>query len=97
VLQVHRWKKFIKAYDINLNKGIFPYEWFDSYDTLYHLVEDLKLGDFHSHLKNKGIKLKSYNNLMKYCKDNNITYIHELLKWYNDLDVKPLLQACIKQ
>jgi len=23
-------KKFIKAYDINLNRGIFPYEWLDS-------------------------------------------------------------------
>jgi len=50
-------KKFIKAYDINLNKGIFPYEWFDSYDKLYYLVENLKLGDFHSHLKKGGLNL----------------------------------------
>jgi len=47
-------KKFIKAYDINLKKGIFPYEWFDSYDKLYYQVKDLKLDDFYSHLKNKG-------------------------------------------
>jgi len=45
-------KTFIKAYDINLNKSIFPYEWLDSYDKLYYLVENLKLGDFYSHLKN---------------------------------------------
>jgi len=34
---------------------------------------------------------------MSYCKDNNITYVHELLKWYNNLDVEPMLQACLKQ
>jgi len=44
-------KKFIKAYDINLKKGIFPYDWFDSYDKLYYLVEDLKLDNFYSHLE----------------------------------------------
>jgi len=27
-------KKFIKTYDINFKKGIFPYEWLDSYDKL---------------------------------------------------------------
>jgi len=90
-------KKFIKAYDKNLNKGIFLYEWLDSYDELYYLVENLKLTDFYSQLKNKGIKLKPYNNLMTYCKENDITYIHELLKWYNNLDVEPMLQACLKQ
>jgi len=29
--------------------------------------------------------------------NNNIVYIHELLKWYNNLDVEPMLQACLKQ
>jgi len=34
---------------------------------------------------------------MEYCKENNITYIYDLLKWYNNLDVEPMLQACLKQ
>jgi len=34
---------------------------------------------------------------MEYCKSNNIIYIHELLKWYNNLDVEPMLHACLKQ
>jgi len=34
---------------------------------------------------------------MNYCKENNIVYIHELLKLYNNLDVEPMLQACLKQ
>jgi len=42
-------KKFIKAYDIDQNKGKFPYEWFDSYDKLDFLVKDLKLNNFYSH------------------------------------------------
>jgi len=76
-------KKFIKAYDINIKKGKFPYEWFDSYDKLNYLVSDLKHSDFYSSLKNKNIKLSSYNNLLEYWKSNNIIYIHELLKSIN--------------
>jgi len=34
---------------------------------------------------------------MEPCKNNNIVYIHELLKWHNNLDVEPMLQACLKQ
>jgi len=34
---------------------------------------------------------------MEYCKENNITYVYDLLKWYNNLDVEPMLQACLKQ
>jgi len=80
-------KKFIKAYDIDQNKGKFPYEWCDSYDKLDSLVKDLKLNDFYSHLRNKSIKQKSFDKLIEYCEQNNIIYIHELLKWYNNLDV----------
>jgi len=78
-------------------KGKFPYEWFDNYDKLNYLVQDLKHSDFYSSLKNKNIKLSCYNSLMKYCKSNNIIYIYELLKWYNNLDVEPMLQACLEQ
>jgi len=39
-------KKFIKAYDIDQNKGKFRYEWFDNYDKLAFLVKDLKINNF---------------------------------------------------
>ena len=48
--------KFIRAYDIEENKGFFPYEWFDSYDKLNYLVQDLKQEDFYSSLKTKRLK-----------------------------------------
>jgi len=34
---------------------------------------------------------------MEYCKDIYIVFIHELLKWLNNLDEEPMLQACLKQ
>jgi len=46
-------KKFTKAYDINIKKGKFSYEWFDNYDKLNYLVQDLKHSDFYSSLKIK--------------------------------------------
>ena len=89
--------KFIKAYDIEENKGYFPYEWFDSYDKLNYLVKDLKYEDFYSSLKGNNIKKEEFNELMEYCSSNNIIYIAELLEWYNNLDVVPMLKACLKQ
>ena len=41
-------KKFIKAFDIKLKKGKFPYEWFDTYDKLEYKVEDLNITNFYS-------------------------------------------------
>ena len=34
---------------------------------------------------------------MNLCKENNIIYIRDLLEWYNNLDVVPMLKACLKQ
>jgi hypothetical protein len=71
--------KFINAYDIEEKKGIFPYEWFDSHDKLDYLVKDLTINDFYSELKRSHISEEDFDNLMKYCDENNIIYIHELL------------------
>ena len=88
--------KFVRAYDIKENKGFFPYEWFDSYDKLDYKVEDLTRNDFYSSLKNKTINQKEFDNLIKDCKQKNIIYIRDLLEWYNNLDVRPMLEACLK-
>src|SRR6266516_1978114 len=44
-------RKFIKAYDVGVDKGHFPYEWFDSYEKLDSLISDLKIAYFRSSLK----------------------------------------------
>jgi len=90
-------QKFIKAYDIDAGKGYFPYEWFDSYEKLDCLISDLKIEDFNSSLKCTTMKLEDFNNLMKTCKSQDLIYVRDLLKWYNNLDVGPMLKACLRQ
>ena len=34
---------------------------------------------------------------MEICDKENIIYVKDLLKWYNNLDVRPMLKACLKQ
>jgi hypothetical protein len=46
---------FIKAYDVDENKGWFPYEWFDSYTKLDYPVASLQVTDFYSSLKDEAM------------------------------------------
>ena len=34
---------------------------------------------------------------MQTCSKLNLKYVKDLLKWYNNLDVRPMLKACLKQ
>src|SRR5271157_4688653 len=89
--------KFIKAYDIDEEEGYFPYEWFDSYEKLDYLISDLKINDFDSSLKNTRMSEKAFKELMQTCSKLNLIYVKDLLKWYNNFDVRPMLKACLKQ
>jgi hypothetical protein len=89
--------KFITAYDVGEVKGKFPYEWLDSYDKLDYLISDLKVQDFDSSLKNTKLSLEEYKTFMCICEENGLIYIKDLLQWYNNLDVRPMLKACLKQ
>lgn len=88
---------FVRAYDVGETKGYFPYEWFDSYDKLDYKVSDLKIEYFDSSLKCTKLEKSEFNNLIKMCNENSITYVRGLLEWYNNLDVRPLLKSCLKQ
>jgi hypothetical protein len=90
-------RKFIKAYDIDEQKGYFPYEWFDCYEKLDYLIRDLKREDFNSSLKNTTMDENDFKELMQTCSKLNLIYVKDLLKWYNNLDVRPMLKACLKQ
>jgi len=89
--------KFIKAYDIEETKGYFPYEWFDKYDKLEVKVNNLKREDFYSNLKGTEMTQESFDELMDTCQKLNLVTVRDLLRWYNNLDVSPMLQACLKQ
>ena len=88
---------FVKAYDVGENKGIFPYEWLDSYEKLDYPITDLRIEHFDSSLKNTRLTESDFNSLMENCRHNGLIYIKDLLKWYNNLDVRPMLKACLKQ
>jgi hypothetical protein len=88
---------FIKAYDIDENKGWFPYEWFDSYAKLDYPVKNLQISDFYSSLKCESMSQSDFKRLMKICEEKNLILVKDLLKWYNNLDVGPMLKACLKQ
>ncbi len=88
---------FVKAYDVGEIKGIFPYEWFDSYEKLDYPISVLKVDDFDSSLKNTKLSELEFTKFINTCKDNGLVYIKDLLQWYNNLDVRPMLKACLKQ
>ena len=65
-------------------------------------IEDLKYDDFNSSLKNNLLD-NHYNSLnnglmlfKKECKQNSLTTLMNLLKYYNKLDVKPFFTSFIK-
>jgi hypothetical protein len=89
-------RSFIKAHDVGQQKSHFPYEWLDCYAKLDCLISDLKITDFDSSLTKSKISEDDFNQLMQTCKEENLIYIKDLLRWYNNLDVVPLLKACLK-
>ncbi|CAP29846.1 Protein CBG10425 [Caenorhabditis briggsae] len=85
-------ESFIKAY-VNVQKGWFPYEWFDSYDKLNYLTLNLTIEDFNSSL-NGSMAQENFEDLMKICVDKNLVTVRDLLEWYNILDLDMYKDAC---
>jgi hypothetical protein len=87
--------KWLKAYKCTMTKGFFPYEWLDKYDKLYqdHLPP---YNEWYSSLKGKNIDMKDY----EYCKDvwkeNKMNTMMDFLRWYNNCDVIPMVEAINK-
>jgi hypothetical protein len=86
---------FITAYKCKLEKGFFPYDYFDSYDKLNET--ELSSHDlFYSKMKNKNICADEYNICINAWKDNNMKTFKDFLEWYNNLDVLPFIEAVEK-
>ena len=43
------------------------------------------------------MEVKDFDALMQTCKSLKLLTVKDLLKWYNNLDVGPMLKACLKQ
>ena len=86
---------FIKAYKCKLEKGFFPYDWFNDYNKINNT--ELPSHDlFFNKLKNKNITDQEYNVCINAWKDNNMKTFKDFLEWYNNLDVLPFVEAIEK-
>ena len=86
---------YIKAYDCKLEKGYFPYEWFDDRAKLNN--KELPSHDcFFSSLKNTNITEAQYNYCQEVWKKNDMKTFKDFLIWYNNLDVEPFVEAIQK-
>lgn len=87
--------KFVKSYDCDMIKGFFPYEWFDSFEKLdYESLPAKEL--FYSSLKREHISDDDYKVCVDAWNDNNMKTFKDFLKWYNNRDVEPFVQAVEK-
>ena len=88
--------KYMKAYDWELQKGHFPYEYMDGIGKL----EDRALPpqeDFYSRLKYEHISDADYALCQVAWRDNRMKTMRDFLVWYNNRDVIPFLDAIDKQ
>jgi hypothetical protein len=87
--------KWWKAYKCSMTKGFFPYEWLDSYDKLDqdHLPP---YKEWYNSLKGKNINEKQYNYCVRVWNDNNMKTMKDFLRWYNNCDVIPMVEALNK-
>ena len=86
---------FIKAYDCQLKKGFFPYEWLDSINKLS--ATSLPPRDaFYSSLKNEHISEDNYGYCQQVWIQEGMSNMRDFLRWYNNLDVQPFIEALEK-
>ena len=85
-----------RAYGCELQKLVFPYEWFDSFDKLNH-KGPVKYEEFYSSLKG-GITIsqEQYQNFCDEFSKRGCETMEDWLQEYNLADVKPFIEALEK-
>ena len=85
--------QFLKCYNAPESKGIFPYEFLDSYEKL-NFPRLPEPSDFYSSLKEKNLLgdseteiSEAYKNLEKFWRDQKFQTLKDMLLWYNTGDV----------
>nr|XP_039250892.1 uncharacterized protein LOC120328465 [Styela clava]XP_039250893.1 uncharacterized protein LOC120328465 [Styela clava]XP_039250895.1 uncharacterized protein LOC120328465 [Styela clava]XP_039250896.1 uncharacterized protein LOC120328465 [Styela clava]XP_039250897.1 uncharacterized protein LOC120328465 [Styela clava]XP_039250898.1 uncharacterized protein LOC120328465 [Styela clava]XP_039250899.1 uncharacterized protein LOC120328465 [Styela clava]XP_039250900.1 uncharacterized protein LOC1203 len=92
----YTYDKFLKAFLLNVSKGLFPYEYIDDLKKL----EDKELpphSAFFSNLKNKNITEAEYEQCKTVWRERNMKSLRDYLIYYNTQDVTPFLDAIAKQ
>ena len=74
-----------------MKKGHFPYRWLTSYDKL-----SLTGLPAYTYFESSKTTTEEYGTLNDIWKSENMLNMFDYLKYYNNLDVKPLIQAITK-
>lgn len=90
------YEKWVKAYECNLEKSWFPYEWFDSPEKLsFQGLPDYV--HWYSKLKESFVlKLSEWQACKKKFEEEGMKSFADWLRYYNNLDVLPGLEALEK-
>ena len=90
------YEKWVKAYDCKTTKSWFPYEWFDRPEKLdYPGLPDYP--DWYSKLKGDFVlKLSEWKASKKTFREEEMKTIKDWVRYYNNLDVAPGLEALQK-
>ena len=83
-----------RAYGCKLQKLSFPYEWFDSFQKIYH-NGPVKKEEFFSSLKG-GISQEQYQNFCEEFRKRGCETMKDWLGEYNLADVEPFIEALEK-
>ena len=94
--------KFLTQSNTQMQKGIFPYEYIDSVSVLDETVLPppeafcSKLRGCNSLGKDQAEIDDNYLKMQDVWKSENMTTMRDYLRWYNNLDVIPMVEACEK-
>ena len=88
--------RYLKAYGISTQKGFFPYEYVSDLEQLKETSLPPHQA-FYSRLKGSNISEEDYSWCQRVWKENGMETQKDFLCWYNNLDVKPFLEAIEKQ
>ena len=80
--------KYLKSRKNDFIKGQFPYRWLNNFTKLY----DKEIPTYKFFEKSK-TTIDDYNKLNDIWKQENMINMFDYLKYDNNLDVKPLIQA----
>ncbi|GFN78397.1 hypothetical protein PoB_000490300 [Plakobranchus ocellatus] len=88
--------KYLAAYEVEEQKGFFPYE----YTTSIEKLDETSLPPrdaFYSSLRNSELPVQNYDYVCKVWKESGMTSLRDLLIWYNNKDTRPFIEALAKQ
>ena len=87
---------YLKAFGCSQTKGFLPFEWITSLDKLKH-PKLLEHASFYGQLKGKNITEEQYAYCQRIWEDHNMQTFADFVRWYNNLDTAPFLEAIEKQ